>query len=611
MLEKAHQEEQERQEPDRCCKGRADGRKKMDFIRGMDVSSYFEMKDKGYHYYDEENHEVDVLEYAVKRGFNYARLRIWKEPERFPESGGYCNLEQTIKLAQKIKSLGIGYVLDFHYSDWWADPGNQKKPAAWEGLSVDGLEEAVYQYTKECLETLDAAGAYPDMVQIGNEIRTGMLFPEGAVPEWENLARFINAGIRGVRETQGVRDTRIILHLDQGGKHEYFREWFDHVMEHGVKDFDIIGLSYYPFWHGQYHELKNNMDALAERYGKELLVMETAHAFRRSGGKFFREEQERAAGFPATQEAQRRVLELIISIIFHAKEQKGLGFFYWEPFTRAAEDAAGWGTCMSLMDEAGRPTEGYRAISYEPWKEEPKRIAKIYCGEEIGRITRKNLPSNVRVLYMDGTLEEKAVEWETGEGPGRGMAGEEEDNEGQAAVTAGGDSTEVLTGQIADVPEEWSRITLTLSEESQAKNLVRNGDFAEGMEGFTLTYEKEHTEYGINARGFWYKAAKNFHLELISDEIPVKAETTYRASLIYRGGNTTGTKIKFFARGKGEAFPEGEISCEVFPEEAAANCYQLKLPAGREQQIAVGVEICAPPVSGEIQEIRLEEYCRE
>lgn len=577
---------------------------KMDFIRGMDVSSYFEMKDKGYRYYDEENQEVDALEYAVKRGFNYARMRIWKEPERIPESGGYCNLERTIRLAQKIKSLGIGYVLDFHYSDWWADPGNQTKPAAWEGLSVDGLEEAVYEYTKECLVALDEAGVYPDMVQIGNEIRTGMLFPEGAVPEWENLARFINAGIRGVRETQGTRDTRIIIHLDQGGKHEYFREWFDHVMEHGVKDFDIIGLSYYPFWHGQYHELKNNMDALAERYGKELLVMETAHAFRKSGGKFFREEQERAAGFPATQRAQRSVLELIISIIFHTKEQKGLGFFYWEPFTRAAEDAEGWGTCMSIMDEQGRPTEGYRAIAYEPWKEDAKKIAKIYCGESLGRITKRNLPATARVLYMDGTTETKAVKWNMDENGGEAGGQTGAAREEQPGTCSEG----AVCGQIQEVPEAWSRIVLTLSEETRTENLVKNGAFSEGMKGFTLTYEKEHTEYGVGAEGFWYKAAKNFHLELASSRIPVKARTPYRVSLIYRGGNTTGTKIKFFVRGEGAAFPEGEISCEVFPEEAAANCYELELSVPEEQQIVVGVEICAPPVSGEIQEIRLEEY---
>lgn len=556
----------------------------MDFIRGMDISSYFEMKDKGYHYYDEEGREVDALEYAVKRGFNYARLRIWKDPENIPESGGYCNLEQTIKLAQKIKGLGIGYVLDFHYSDWWADPANQRKPAAWENLSVEGLEDAVYQYTRDCLLALDEAGVYPDMIQIGNEIRTGMLFPEGAVPQWGNLARFINAGIKAVRKTQGTHDTRIIIHLDQGGKHEYFREWFDHIIEHGVEDFDIIGLSYYPFWHGQYHELKNNMDALVERYGKDLLVMETAHAFRRSGGKFFREEQERAAGFPATQADQRKVLELIISIIFHTKDEKGLGFFYWEPFMRALENDDGWGTCMGIMDENGKPTEGYCAVAYEPWKEDAKAIAKIYCGEMLGRITMRNLPSSVCVLHMDGTTAEKTVKWETDK---KIIAGE-------------------IAGRIIDVPKEWSRITLKLSEECQTENLVINGDFTEGMKGFTVTYEREHTEYRVNERGFCYKATKNFHLELTSDKIAVEENTPYRAELVYRGGNTTGTQIRFFVRGEAGKFPEGEVSCEVFPEEAAANSYRLELPPMQKQCVILGVEIDAPPVSGEIQEIRLE-----
>lgn len=331
-------------------------------IRGMDVSSYFEMKDKGYRYYDEENNEVDILEYAVKRGFNFGRLRLWKNPELVSESGGYCSLEDTIRLAGKLKELGIGYVLDFHYSDWWADPEQQRKPHAWENLSVDELEEAVYQYTKESLCALDAAGVYPDMIQIGNEIRVGMLFPDGKVPNWKNLAAFIKAGIKAVRETQKERAAKVILHLDQGGKHEYFREWFDHIIENGVSDFDIIGLSYYPFWHGPYDDFRDNLNRLAEYYGKELLVMETAYAYRRSGGDFFGEELEKAGGYPASQTSQRQVLELIIRIISEVKDKKGLGFFYWEPFIRTQEDAVGWGSCMSLMDDKGKPTEGFKAL---------------------------------------------------------------------------------------------------------------------------------------------------------------------------------------------------------------------------------------------------------
>lgn len=571
----------------------------MEFIRGMDISSYFKMKDKGYQYYDEEGREVDVLEYGVKRGFNYGRLRIWNEPENIPESGGYCNLEQTIKMAEKFVQQGIGYVLDFHYSDWWADPGNQAKPKAWEHFSVDELENAVYEYTKDCLLTLDKAGVYPDMIQVGNEIRTGMLFPEGAVPEWQNLARFINAGIRAVRETQKQRDTKVIIHLDQGGKYEYFKTWFDNIMEHGVHDFDIIGLSYYPFWHGQYHEFKYNMDALVERYGKDLMVMEIAHPFRKSGGKFFKEEQERAAGFPANPEAQRKVLELIISIIGHVKDGRCLGFFYWEPFMRAPEDSDGWGVCMGIMDQQGRPTEGYKAINFDPMSIDDRKIAKIYCGDKGERISIGHLPASVRILYMDGHIEEKKVIWQK---PEENRKTEEQMSEEIQADKEGQKSRDIqITGEIEEVPEEWKKITITISPENASENLIPNGSFQNGLEGFEVVCDETITKYGIKETGFWFQSTKNFHLEVLTSWLTVEKNTLYQAELIYRGGNTTGTNITFFAKSGRE-----EFSCEVFPEEAVPNSYRLELPPLPEETIQLGLIIDAPTVSGEIQEIRLE-----
>lgn len=563
-------------------------------IRGMDISSYPEMRDRGYRYYDEEGNEVDVLRYAVKRGFNYARLRIWNEPENIPGSGGYCNLEQTIKMAQQIRQQDIGFLLDFHYSDWWADPGNQRKPLAWENLSVEEMETALYKYTKVSLEAFEMAGVYPDMIQIGNEIRTGMLFPEGAVPQWKNLARFINAGIRAVRNTQGKHNTRIILHLDQGGKHEYFREWFDHVMAEGVLDFDIIGLSYYPFWHGTYFAFRKNMDALADRYGKEVLVAETAHAYRKSGD-FFREEQERAAGFPANQVSQRKVMELIISIIASVKGKMGLGFFYWEPFMRAAENSGGWGSCMGLMDEAGRPTEGLRAISYEPEEDRKKNIAKIYCPGELAlsseeRLTRgqlkEHLPKQIMILFMDGTTENKCVSW---------------DLEGVCECFSQKNASCYITGRIDGVASGWNTVSIFVFTADKAENLLKNGEFQNELEGYDVESSIAGVCCGTKKDGFWYKASQNFQLELKTEAV-VEAQTVYQAELLYRGGNTTGTNIEFFGRAGGEY-----SACAVFPEEAIWNRYRLEIRIPPEvEKLTLGIKIDAPAVSGEIREIRLE-----
>ena len=263
------------------------------FVKGMDISSYPEMMDRGHRYYDFDGNEVNVIDFAKEQGFNYGRLRIWNNPECVRESGGYCDLAHTRMMAAEIKKRGMGLLLDFHYSDWWADPGKQTKPQAWNDLHGDALAQAVYDYTRAVLEALDTDHVYPEMVQVGNEIRCGMMWPDGRTDNWEGLAQLINAGIRAVRDTQGARDTKVMLHLDQGGRYYYFKEWFDNALSHGVTDFDIIGLSYYPFWHGTFNDLKNTMEALAKRYRKPMIIAEVAHAYRRSRGELFGEAQER------------------------------------------------------------------------------------------------------------------------------------------------------------------------------------------------------------------------------------------------------------------------------------------------------------------------------
>ena len=144
----------------------------LDYYKGMDISFLQEYMEKGMKTYDLDGTQIDPLDLAKKHGVNAMRLRIWHTPENVPESGGYCSLERTIAMAKKIKQEGFDFLLDFHYSDWWADPGQQRKPKAWENLHGTELEEAVYTYTKKVLCALKEAGAMPDMVQIGNEIRS-------------------------------------------------------------------------------------------------------------------------------------------------------------------------------------------------------------------------------------------------------------------------------------------------------------------------------------------------------------------------------------------------------------------------------------------------------
>jgi len=307
---------------------------------------------------------VEAFELLTRHGVNAIRLRLWNNPENVPESGGYCSLERTLALAKEIRQHGMSFMLDFHYSDWWADPGQQRKPKAWEQLDFAGLERAVYEYTRDTLLTMKREGVLPDMVQIGNEIRSGMLFPDGATPDYEHLACLVNAGIQGAREVAGSDEMQVMIHLDQGGRYDWLKEWFDKTIEAGLQDFDLIGLSYYPFWHGTFQDLKDSMEKLVADFHKPILVVETAYAWRMSKDGFIDDEQERIAGIPVSPEGQERVLELVTRIVDSLPEQMGRGIYYWEPLCIPHPGQGGWEENMGLLDESGQVMQGIRAFHF-------------------------------------------------------------------------------------------------------------------------------------------------------------------------------------------------------------------------------------------------------
>ena len=249
----------------------------LNYIKGMDISSLDEIEKLGAKFYDN-GEEKDLLTILKSYGTNYIRLRIWndpKSPEGEPYGAGNTDYHTMLRMAKRVKAAELGFLLDFHYSDFWADPGKQRKPKAWEHFTVEQLEQAVYEFTKETMEHLIQEGAAPDMVQVGNELSNGLLWPEGQVPNYGNIARFVSSGIRAVKET--CPTAKIMIHLDNGGNNALYREWFDqYINQNQGEDFDIIGLSYYPFWHGTLDDLSNNMNDIAVRFGKELVIAEVS-----------------------------------------------------------------------------------------------------------------------------------------------------------------------------------------------------------------------------------------------------------------------------------------------------------------------------------------------
>lgn len=338
----------------------------LEYIKGMDVSSLDEIEQLGARFYDN-GRQGDLLEILKKYGTNYIRLRLWNDPKSAdgkPYGAGNTDYETTLRMAKRVKAAGMKFLLDFHYSDFWADPGKQRKPKAWADYNADQLEAAVYAFTKENMERFIKEGVTPDMVQVGNELSNGLLWPEGQVPNYDNIARFVSAGIRAVRETSP--ESRIMIHLDNGGNNALYREWFDNYARRG-EDFDIIGLSYYPFWHGNLEALRDNMNDIALRYGKDLVIAEVSMGFTTQDyasyealapgerkGMATKPELCAKVPFPMTKEGQCDFMKAFLEVLGQVPEHKGRGFFYWEPAWLPVA-GSGWATPESLayIKEAG------------------------------------------------------------------------------------------------------------------------------------------------------------------------------------------------------------------------------------------------------------------
>ncbi|MDP4116738.1 MAG: glycosyl hydrolase 53 family protein [Bacteroidota bacterium] len=329
-----------------------------DMIRGVDVSFLKKIEDNN-GLFKENGVGKDALRIFKDHGVNYVRLRLWNNP-----SDGYSNLASTIQLAKRIKQMGMQWLLDFHYSDTWADPAHQTKPAAWANLTTAALKDSVYSFTKNTLLTLKQENVLPSMVQIGNEITGGMLWNDGRVggayetsAQWMNLTELLKKGLLAVQEinAEGAQ-IKTIIHLDAGGDSSACKWFLDSLAAHNVQ-YDYIGLSYYPWWGGPLYKLTANLSMLANRYNKEILLAETAYPWtlqwNDNTNNVVGQASQLLPGYPATVEGQTSFLNVMKSIIRNVPLQKGLGFFYWEPdWISTAAFGSGWEN-LALFDFSG------------------------------------------------------------------------------------------------------------------------------------------------------------------------------------------------------------------------------------------------------------------
>jgi arabinogalactan endo-1,4-beta-galactosidase len=308
-------------------------------VRGADISFLPQLEEAGVRYRDLAGRVRPVEQILAKAGATYLRLRVWVNPP-----AGYSDKARALALAKRAKRAGLKILLDPHYSDFWADPGKQPIPAGWP-TDLAGLTDKIRSYTRELIRDFAAQGTPVDILQVGNEITAGILWPVGKLylddgtQQWEAFTTLLKAGIEGAR--QACRDTRhaglrTMLHIDRGGKLGDTEWFFDNITTWEVP-FDIIGQSYYPMWHGSIADLQANLNDSVSRYDKPVLLAEVSYPWTFEDGDGLGNivtadtTLPDADRFPATPAGQAAFYEAVRGVLAQVPDGRGLGFMVWEP----------------------------------------------------------------------------------------------------------------------------------------------------------------------------------------------------------------------------------------------------------------------------------------
>ena len=418
------------------------------FIMGVDASSVIVEENSGVKYYDFNGNEADVFKVLSDSGVNYIRVRVWNNPfdsEGHGYGGGNNDLATAIAIGQRATQYNMSLLVDFHYSDFWADPSKQMSPKAWEGMSVTDRTNALYEYTKESLQALKDANVVVGMVQIGNETNSGNM--AGSVG-FNNFVKLANAGSKAVREV--FPNALVALHFANPEKWSNYLDWASRVK---TVDYDVFGSSYYPYWHGTLDNLSKVLSTIAATYNKRVMVLETSYCYTSENTDFNNNTIGETSGYdvknyPFTVHGQiNSMVDIIDTIVNHTVN--GIGVCYWEGTwisvgTNSWEEnhelweryGSGWASSYSvaydpkdagqyyggcavenqaLFDETGHPLESLKLFNLVRFGNEIEN--KVDGVQDVELIKYDNedfsLPSTVNAVYYDNSVREIPVTWES------------------------------------------------------------------------------------------------------------------------------------------------------------------------------------------------------
>lgn len=604
-----------------------------DFIMGMDASCVPALEAGGVKYYDYNGEEKDVYKILAENGINYIRVRVWNDP--FDENGkgyggGNCDIENAIAIGKRATENGMKLLVNFHYSDFWADPAKQMTPKAWVGMTIDEKSDALYKYTKECLEKLISAGVDVGMVQIGNETNGAMCGESSsALGGWKKITQLMSAGSRAVREV--CPNALIAIHFANPEKTESYVSYSKNLDYYGV-DYDVFASSYYPYWHGTLDNLADVLTKVAETYNKKVMVAETSYAFTPENTDFYGNTVGEGDGYvknyPYTIQGQANLVRDVIDTVAN-KTKNGIGVFYWEGTWISAggdsyeenlalwekngsgwassyaadydpDDAGQWyGGCavdnQAFFDASGKVTEALKVFALVRTGNTVE--VKVDAVEDVSLIIDLNgdivLPETVNAIMSDNSRKAVPVEWH---------------NVDTEAMKQGGVAKYDIIGT-ADGMTSHCYVSMV------EYNFLENWSFEDGETAWTATAIKSFDELCIENKvtdsltgdkhyHFWGAAANAVEFTL-EQEVKNLKSGKYNYSISIMGGDGGVTEIYAYVKINGEIVHTADTQITVYDEWHTATINNIEYSEGDTITVGIYVKCAGPNAWGKIDDALL------
>ena len=594
-----------------------------DFILGMDISSVLAEEASGVKYYDFAGNEADLFRVLADNGVTHIRVRVWNDPfdaDGNGYGGGNCDIGAAVEIGKRAAACGMGLIVDFHYSDFWADPAKQMVPKAWAGMDIDTKSAALYEYTKDCLTQLKNAKVKVSMVSVGNETNGAMC----GETKWAKIQALMNAGAKAVRET--LPEALVAVHF-ANPEHEGAYADYAWRLDYYKVDYDVFASSYYPYWHGTLENLAAVLSDVAETYGKKTMVMETSYAFTSEdtdfsgntisdGGAFTK-------NYPFTVQGQANAFRDVVDTVVN-KTKNGVGVVYWEGAWITVGGASyeensakweafgsGWASSyasaydpndagkyyggsavdnQAFFDQYGKPLESLKVFSLVrgggtaeavPDAVEDTLLTVDLNGEIV-------LPETVNAVFTDDSKREVPVTWNVTEAD-------------LAAMYAGGANTYEIRGEAAGM-EAVCRVKMI------EFNFLTNDSFESGdLTGWTLAENGKADELYVEKKptdsltGDWHmhfwSAAEN-SVDFTLEQTPENLKPgNYKFAISIMGGDCGETDIYAYVKIDGETVSTCPMGVTGYNEWDTAHIDGITLAEA--QTLAVGIAVkCAGEGNG-------------